>query len=89
VNLNVIKWASYPTASPRVSGMNPAPSSSPVKAAEENGQWPRCQRLIVSLPRTTVLWVPAHCPSQGQTLTSRGGMLRGQISCGSSAHLWT
>ena len=60
VNLNVIKWASYPTASPRVSGMNPAPSSSPVKAAEENGQWPRCQRLIASLPRTTVLWGP--CP---------------------------
>src|SRR4029077_4446814 len=38
VNLNAIKSASYPTASPSVSGMNQAPFQSPVEADREVGQ---------------------------------------------------
>src|SRR6202040_2742021 len=44
VNLNVIKWASYPTASPRVSGMNPAPFQQSVEGSRgglaSEGKWP-------------------------------------------------
>ena len=50
MNLNAIKSASYPTASPRVSGMNQVPFQWPVEADREVG--PPAERLVL-LPTVT------------------------------------